>query len=59
MGPILEIGTVDSTGEIGQKKMEEAMIIYQQKGREKNADNDSRIGTKWSIIQFEYIFIFP
>ena len=50
MGPILEIGTVDSTGEIGQKKMEEAMIIYQQKGREKNADNDSRIGTKWSII---------
>ena len=50
MGPILEIGTVDSTGEIGKKKMEEAMIIYQQKGREKKADNDLRIGTKWSII---------
>ena len=50
MGPILEIGTADSTGEIGQKKNGGSNDYLPTKRERKNADNDSYIGTKWSII---------
>ena len=42
MGPILEIGTVDSTGEIGQKnKKWRKQWLFTNKKERKNADNDS------------------
>ena len=41
MGPILEIGTVDSTGEIGQKKNGGSNDYLPTKRVRKNADNDS------------------